>query len=222
MKLQPVYLKESGYRKFTTPRYECVVDVGAIGPLYIPGHAHADTLNFVLNVDGKPLLVNTSISTYEKNSRRDEERSTKVHNSVVVNGCNSSDVWGGFRVGERSAVKILVDKERTVSAQHDGYRGVGVVHRRNWEFHDGSMVITDRVTGKAESVEACLHFDHTVNPSLSGSSILTESVDIVFEGPERIEIQRYMQALGFNRTVEATCAVVTFSSSLIINVCCKK
>lgn len=221
-KLQPVCLKDSGYRKFTTSRYECVVDIGAIGPLYIPGHAHADTLNFVLNVDGTPLLVDTGISTYEKNSRRDQERSTKAHNSVVVNGRNSSDVWGGFRVGKRSSVKILVDKERVVSAQHDGYKGVGVTHRREWEFHDGSMVITDRVTGQAESVEAFLHFDHTLNPSLSGRSILTESADIVFEGAERVEIQRYIQALGFNHAVEAACAVVTFSTTLNTTILCKK
>ena len=221
-RLKAVCLKESGYRKFTTSRYQCVVDVGAIGPLYIPGHAHADTLNFVLNVDGKPLLVDTAISTYEKNSRRDEERSTKAHNSVVVNGRNSSDVWGGFRVGERSVATILVDNERLVSAQHDGYRGVGVIHRREWEFHDRRMVITDRVTGQTKSVEAYLHFDHTINLSLSGQSIFTESADIVFEGAERIEIQRYMQALGFNRTVEAACAVVTFSTVLNTTILCKK
>jgi len=220
--IRPVCLKDSGYRKYSTSRYECVVDVGGIGPGYIPGHAHADSLNFVLQVDGKACVVDTGISTYEKNAWRDEERSTKAHNSVVVNGRNSSDVWGGFRVGERSAVKILGDTERVVSAQHDGYKGVGVIHRRDWEFHAERIVITDRVTGQPESVEAYLHFDHTINASLSGQSIFTESADIVFEGAERIEIQRYMQALGFNRAVEAGCAVVTFSTTLHTTILCKK
>ena len=49
----PTILSDSGYRKFKTDKCECVVDVGNIGPDYIPGHAHADTFNFVLQVAGK-------------------------------------------------------------------------------------------------------------------------------------------------------------------------
>ena len=45
-----VTLSESGYRKYETNNYECVVDIGRVGPDYQPGHAHADTFNFVLMV----------------------------------------------------------------------------------------------------------------------------------------------------------------------------
>ena len=198
------------------------MDVGSIGPLYIPGHAHADTLNFVLQVKGKPWLVDCGISTYEKNAIRDEERGTGAHNTVVVNGCNSSDVWGGFRVGQRAVVKILEDKERVVSASHDGYKQFGVTHTRQWVFHDEHIVLNDTISGQAESIEAFFHLHHTLNPEVSGNRVVTVDADIIFEGSQNIEIRNYMQALGYNRRVEALCAVVTFSNTLITNIVCKK
>jgi len=219
---KPDRLSDSGYRKFSNARYECVVDVGRIGPRYIPGHAHADTLNFVLNVDGRPFLVDTGISTYEKNSRQDEERSTKAHNTVVMHGANSSDVWGGFRVGRRAAVNILVDRGDVVSAQHDGYKSIGAIHKRTWAFHEGKLAVTDSVSGRDEEVEACLHFDHVLNPCLTGETIVLDSADIIFEGAVNIEIKTSLQALGFNRMVEAKCAVVTFKKSLVTTIVCKK
>ncbi len=217
-----VQLKESGYRKCRNSWYECVVDAGSIGPSYIPGHAHADTLNFVLQVQGEPMFVDTGISTYEKNLIRDEERSTVAHNTVVVNGRNSSEVWGGFRVGQRAALKILEDRERVVSAQHDGYKRFGVIHKREWVFHDDSMVITDTISGHAERAEAFFHYHHTITPELLGNRVVTEYADLIVEGSQQIEIRKYMQALGYNRRVEAWCVVVSFSNTLITTIVCKK
>jgi len=222
VKLDAVRLKESGYRKFSTPRYECVVDVGAIGPLYIPGHAHADTLNFVLNVDSKSIFVDTAISTYEKNSRRDEERSTTAHNTVVVNGRSSSDVWGGFRVGSRASVNILIDYEDVVSAEHYGYKSIGAIHKRTWAFQEEQFCITDIITGQDEAVEAFFHFDHLLNPCRIAQTISTDSADIIFEGAISIVFKTYMQAVGFNRMLDAKCAVVNFKNRLVTSIVCKK
>ena len=44
--------------------------MGSIGPSYQPGHAHADELNFELFYKGSPIIVDTGVSTYEKNERR--------------------------------------------------------------------------------------------------------------------------------------------------------
>jgi hypothetical protein len=220
--LQLLHLTDSGYRRRNSSAYECMVDIGAIGPGYIPGHAHADSLNFVLSVDGMPFIVDTGISTYEKNSRRDEERSTTAHNTVVVNGMNSSDVWGGFRVGQRAETVIIDDNEQVVSAEHDGYKKSGVIHRREWQFHEETIVITDSIKGEAACVEAYLHFDYKVNPVVSGNTIHTESADIVIAGADTIELRKYLQATGFNRTAESSCAVVRFKNTLTTTIVCKK
>ena len=218
--IRPVCLKDSGYRKYSTLRYECVVDVGGIGPGYIPGHAHADTLNFVMHVDGMPCVVDMGISTYEKNARRDEERSSGAHNCVVVNGVNSSDVWGGFRVGARAGVEIMEDKVDVVWARHDGYKRFGVMLGRKWEFDDGGIAITDVVSGEVDSAEAYFHFDRSLFPEVLGNRVVTGRVVLEFEGALRVEIRKYMQALGFNWTVEAVCAVVTFRNALVTRIMC--
>ena len=107
LKPKRMRLEDSGYRKWNVNDMEIIMDVGQIAPSYQPGHSHADSLQFVLNYKDKPIVVDTGISTYEKNERRQLERSTASHNTVTVNGSNSSKVWGGFRVAERAKVSLV-------------------------------------------------------------------------------------------------------------------
>jgi len=220
--LTPAFLNESGYRKHCGKGYACVVDVGALGASYIPGHAHADALGFVLDDHDKPLLVDTGTSTYELGSRRNEERGSAAHNTVVVNDLNSSDVWGGFRVGRRARVRVIKDSESVVRAEHDGYRGVGVVHCREWRFETDRIVLVDRLRGKVDKAEARFHFDYALTPEVVGTMVIAARVKLVFDGAERIELIRYQQAVGFNHTEKAWCTVVHFSDRLdtIIEVEC--
>jgi hypothetical protein len=210
----PAKLGESGYRKFVKRDYECVVDIGLIGPDYIPGHAHADTLSFVLQAHGKPFLVDTGISTYEKGAVRDEERGTAAHNTVVVQGENSSDVWGGFRVSKRARVKVLEDSDTVVAAEHDGYQRFGVVHGREWRFEDARIVVHDRLTGGSVKAVALFHFAHALVPEVVGNAVRVGRSVVSFSGAELIDRVRYLQASGFNRTEDAWCVVVRFGEKL--------
>ena len=72
-----------------------------IGPSYQPGHAHADTFTFELWKDGRKLISDTGCSTYVPGPVRSYERSTAAHNTVVIDGQNSSEVWAAHRVGRR-------------------------------------------------------------------------------------------------------------------------
>ena len=69
-----------------------------LGADYQPGHSHSDTFNFELYVQKFPLIVDTGISTYEKNEIRQKERSTLSHNTVMIGDNDQTKVWGGFRV----------------------------------------------------------------------------------------------------------------------------
>src|SRR5690606_38857552 len=102
-------LSQSGYRKLTNENFDLCFDVGEVGPTYQPGHAHADTLSFELYIHNRPVIVDTGTSTYEVNEIRFYERSTAAHNTVSLNGENSSEVWGGHRVGKRAITKITED-----------------------------------------------------------------------------------------------------------------
>lgn len=117
---QSIPLGECEYRKMQENDFEAFVDVGGIAANYQPGHSHADALNYELRIGGKPFIVDTGISTYDKTPRRQYERSTAVHNTVTIDGKDSAEVWGGFRVGRRSDVVIAEDTPESVIAQCDG------------------------------------------------------------------------------------------------------
>ena len=88
LSIQHSKLSQSGYRKVKKQNYDCIVDIGEIGASYIAGHAHADTFNFVLYLNERPIIVDTGTSTYEVNEVRFYERSTAAHNTVVIAGKN--------------------------------------------------------------------------------------------------------------------------------------
>jgi uncharacterized heparinase superfamily protein len=141
-----------------------VADVGPPCPPTLPAHAHADALSFELCVAGARVVVDTGTSTYEAGPRRQYERSTAAHNTVEVDGHDSTEVWGAFRAGRRAAVTLerAVDDGGAVEvvASHDGYRHLpgAPVHRRTWLCRPGTIEIIDGVLGGgAHDVVARLH-----------------------------------------------------------------
>ncbi len=58
------WLESSGYIRYQTDNTVLIVDVAQIGPDYIPGHAHADTLTFELSIRGQRTIVNSGTSVY--------------------------------------------------------------------------------------------------------------------------------------------------------------
>lgn len=152
LKWKAIPMNESGYRKLQDKHIEAIVDVGNITASYQPGHTHADSLNYELRIDGKPFVVDTGISTYNKTERRQLERSTIAHNCVSVERKNSSEVWGGFRVGHRATVSDvrcqMEDGKGFVEASHDGF---GKECHRKFELWDGSFSVEDWFDGEAVS-----------------------------------------------------------------------
>ena len=117
--------------------FHAILDVGELGPNHQPGHAHADTLSFELSLFEKRFIVNSGTSTYSNDDRRSFERSTSAHNTVEINGMNSSQVWKSFRVGKRALPYILSISDSmpvTIRAKHDGYRSIfqSPEHQREW------------------------------------------------------------------------------------------
>jgi len=206
-------LTTSGYRKIKMPRYELLVDVGNIGPDYIPGHAHSDTFNFILYQNDQPLLVDTGISTYEKNERRKNERSTAAHNTLMVSNLEQSEVWGGFRVARRAKIIQLEESDGQITATHDGYRRIDCEHRRTFKYTKQYLEIKDTLMGKHGGT-AFLHFHPTVFPQLEDQRITGKFGTIHFENADEIRLSPYLLATGFNQTREALRAIVSFKEHL--------
>lgn len=208
-----VALKESAYRKVLNDRYECVVDIGHIGPDYIPGHAHADTFNFELYLDAKPFIVDTGLSTYETNDRRTEERSTASHNSVEVMHTSSSTVWGGFRVAERARVIELKEYNNQIVATHDGYsKKFGIMHTRAWIFEENKIIIKDSLNKSTKAVSR-LHFHPDVTEEM-----ITEHIQIK---NYKSKIINYKYAPEFNKLVNAKVLEIEFEKDLEVEISIK-
>lgn len=144
---------DSGYLRLEQRDAVALVDVAPVGPDYLPGHAHADTLSFELSVFGQRVVVNGGTSCYGMGPQRQRERGTAAHSTVEVAGENSSEVWGGFRVARRARPLGLVsstqDGSLEVAGSHDGYQRLPgkPVHRREWRMQAGRLWVSDRVTG---------------------------------------------------------------------------
>jgi hypothetical protein len=208
--IERISLGESGYRKIEKLNYECILDIGNVQAKYIPGHTHADTFNFEVRVDGMPFIVDSGIGTYESNSKRHIERSTQSHNTVEVMNVNSSEVWGGFRVGNRAVVSKIKESNSEISATHDGYlRRFNILHARKWSFKDDCIIITDSLSHSSKA-KFYIHFHPSVNISTIKKVVDTYNVDY--------KIRDYQYSLGFNSYTTAKKIIVFFDKSLKVKI----
>ena len=215
---QKIPLSDSGYRKIISDNYELLIDVGNVGPDYQPGHAHSDTFNFELIKDGNPIFVDTGISTYEKNNKRQEERSTHSHNTVKIGSKDQTQVWGGFRVGSRARINHLAEKLNHIEASHDGYLNIGLIYKRSFFWEEKEIIIIDKISKPTNNISnAFFHFHSSINLSqIDNNTILIDSLGIVinFEKASNIFIDKYILSKGFNKSVISNKIVVKFDDYL--------
>ena len=88
-----VTLADTGLIRAQAGGWHLIADVGAPCPDELPAHAHADTFSCIVHVDGAPLFVDTGTSTYEAGQVRSYERSTAAHNTLEIDGADSTEVW---------------------------------------------------------------------------------------------------------------------------------
>jgi len=163
------HLHESGYIRLQQDEAVALLDVGEISPDYLPGHAHADTLSFELSLFDQRLIVNSGISCYGASGERLRQRGTAAHSTVEIDGENSSEVWGGFRVARRArpfGLKIEQESHKTsVACAHDGYRRLpgSPVHNRRWLLQEGRLIVTDSIQGEFREAVAYYHLHPDVN-----------------------------------------------------------
>ena len=217
LKWTTIKLDESGYKKWIFDNFEIIMDVGKIGPDYIPGHAHADTFNFELYFKSKPVVIDLGISTYENNGTRINERSTKFHNTISVDNKNSSEVWSSFRVAERAKVKSILKTTDTIKFSHNGYIKLGLIHTRMFSKTKNIFKIEDHL-GFEKNKNLCsnLHFHPDVKPRIEDNFIFISDLKIKMVGYINPKLIEYNYPLGFNKYKRATklISLVNSSSSL--------
>lgn len=150
---QYIHFAETGYVRCEQGSAVAFLDVAPVGPDYLPGHAHADSLSFELSLFGQRFIVDSGTSCYGVSKKRVWQRGTAAHNTVTLNGQNSSEVWGGFRVARRAKpVGLKIDCDAgaiRVGCSHTGYKRLAgrPIHRRQWVLSVSSMEIRDEIQG---------------------------------------------------------------------------
>lgn len=222
-----VDLSASGYVRAKCGTAFLLCDCGSVGPDYLPGHAHADTLSFELSLNGKRVMVNSGTSRYGNDAERQRQRGTAAHNTVVVDGEDSSEVWGGFRVARRARTRLRwVRSFEPIEfvAEHDGYRRLPgqVGHERRWILDQKGMQIYDRLSGRFKIAEMYLHLHPDVEASRSDSNgvLLRQGgigiATIVFEGALDVSLRDSTWHPRFGAPVHNSCIVVKFCRSQLL------
>ncbi|MCW2909981.1 MAG: Heparinase family protein [Actinomycetia bacterium] len=219
-------LPDSGLVRAAAGSWRLLADVGAPCPDELPAHAHADTLSCLVQVGGIPLLVDTGTSTYTPGPVRNYERSTAAHNTLEVDGADSTEVWGAFRAARRAQVTDLATciahgGVLTAEAVHDGYRRLPgrPVHRRRWMLTETGLRVEDYVTGRGRHAAVVRwHLAPGSELQLNGAGAVVTSpagefrVTVSATGPITLATETGQVASGFSRTVGApvlACRVTT-------------
>ncbi|MDN7134546.1 heparinase II/III family protein [Pseudidiomarina terrestris] len=215
-------LSASGYSRLSSGHVVVLFDHAEVGPSYLPGHAHSDTLSFELSVGAQRLFVNSGTSVYGSGDERARQRSTQAHNTVVVNEQNSSEVWGGFRVARRANILDVVPESRgdtcSVTACHDGFSRFqkGLTHKRTCSLGQTEFQVVDELSQEVRSAEAYFHLhpDIAVEAKSSQVALLTlpsgQQLEFVTDSSLIIESSTWHPEFG--KSIPSHRLVVPFSS----------
>jgi uncharacterized heparinase superfamily protein len=169
------------------------------------------------------VLVNSGTSQYGDGEERLRQRGTAAHNTVTVDGQDSSQVWSGFRVARRARPLVeafLVDGERVrVTASHDGYRRLpgDNIHRRTWHLAPGGLRVEDAVSGRFGEAVARFYLHPDAHPRLEGDGVQVDlaggSMRVRCEGAASVTLEPASWHPAFGRTVPNQCIVAAFSGA---------
>jgi hypothetical protein len=162
-----LYLLQCGSGR-TRDQISVTFDCGSLGFGALAAHGHADALSITLRAFGVDVLVDPGTYDYFTFPPwREYFRSTRAHNTVVVDGVDQSTRLGPFLWGERAQSRCLswepaAQGGGTVSGEHDGYARLHgpVTHRRGLELDAAARTLTihDEVPGHGpHELAVCFH-----------------------------------------------------------------
>jgi uncharacterized heparinase superfamily protein len=226
-----ILLQPSGYAVLSSPPLHLIFDCGRVGPDYLPGHAHADTLSFELSVGGDRVVTNSGTSSYAPGPDREWERSTRAHATVEIDGVNSAETWASFRVGRRPNVGPVErgkdDGADWIECQHDGYRHLAgaPIHRRRVAVSAENVHVTDWIEGAGRhGVAGFLPLHpavHVAADSGGGYRLTTpegQRIETMIDGPVQSEIRAGRFAPAFGVTIERPVIEWRWSGNLPLSV----
>ncbi|MAV04242.1 MAG: heparinase [Flavobacteriaceae bacterium] len=169
---------DSGYFVANYEQIKIIFDTSEVGPSYIPGHAHADSLSFEMSIGAERVFVNKGISHYDQNEERLMQRKTISHNTVEIDGKDSSQVWGSHRVAKRAEIIERDSYECTnyikLKGTHNGYKNLFFSFNtsRTIKLNKDSIKIKEVIEGNFKTAIVRFYIHPNLKVTLSGNKII--------------------------------------------------
>jgi len=191
-----------------------VFDCGPLGMGALAGHGHADALSFTLRAFGRDVLVDPGTYDYFSYPKwRQYFRSTRAHNTVVIDGRDQSEMLGPFLWGKRAKAECLnwqpTDTGGKVVGEHDGYSHLRdpVIHKRMIDLDGRELVVRDDIMARAQhEIQIFFHFAEHCVVELAGKNAFLVDVGL---GMIVIELDPSLQVELFNGSEDPICGWVS-------------
>jgi Heparinase II/III-like protein len=155
-------------------------------------HSHCDKLSVIFRLGPDEVFCDSGSRCYTRSAeRRNLDRSTRVHNTLMIDEAEqnifSADPRLLFQSGNEAAVSQITTFEGGVRASHQGYSRMGIEHKRTVELGESWMLITDEISGTGEHL---LDLRFVLGPEwhVSPEKITGETVSCVIEGRRRLTL----------------------------------
>jgi uncharacterized heparinase superfamily protein len=142
-----------------------IVDAKPMGPDHLPAHGHCSLFSYELSIRGERFIVDSGVETYEPGAWRTFWRSTRAHNTVVVDGAEQFEIWASFRVGKRTQLMecTLLQQSSTslFVGVHSGFVGQKAPTRQRRfiaSLAGEYWLVLDEIKGRGNhSIESLVH-----------------------------------------------------------------
>ena len=197
-------------------RISIVFDCGPLGMGPLAAHGHADALSFTLRAFGRDVLVDPGTYDYFSYPKwRQYFRSTRAHNTVVIDGRDQSEMLGPFLWGRQAKARCLSWEPKEaggrIVGEHDGYTCLKdpVTHRRTLELdgRDRKLIVRDDIIARAKhEIEIPFHLaEHCVVDSTDANRYLVD----VGPGIVTIELDPRLEVEEFRGSEDPICGWVS-------------
>jgi len=227
-------LPHAGVFVLRSARLGCAISCGPNGTAGLGTHGHNDKLSFELRIDGRVVVADPGSGSYTGDpALRNRLRGTASHSTVRIDGVEQQEIPPArlFALPEQAKARCVSFESEDGFArfvgEHEGYRRLGIVHRRtflldrrseiltveDWIRGDGVHLVELRFVLPDEEVEL-----RASEEEADGSRWIAELGDGIarIEGPVQAEarIEEGIHAAGYGQTTRSRHVIFAVEAAL--------
>lgn len=128
-------------------------------------HTHNDLLSFELALGQEDVVVDPGTYHYlfSKPEGRNEFRSTKKHNTIMVDGEEQHSLSGSHL--------FVIDKNAVIDSDDSYHTSSGLTHKREFTLRDTELVIRDTVSKQGDNHQLVCRFHFAPDVKLNASDL---------------------------------------------------